>query len=173
MMNKGLEVVEARWEFDIEPSRIEVLIHPQSVVHSMVQYRDGAVIAQLGVPDMRIPIAYALTYPHRLKGPWQSLELTRQRELNFFPVDKRRFPALGLAYQALEDGGTMPVVLNAANEMAVAAFLERRIGFRRIHRIIERAMECHVPRRPQSVEEILEVDRWAREKAASAARQSS
>ena len=173
MMNKGLEVVEARWEFDIDPSRIEVLIHPQSVVHSMVQYRDGAVIAQLGVPDMRIPIAYALTYPHRLKGPWQSLELTRQRELNFFPVDKRRFPALALAYQALKDGGTMPVVLNAANEMAVAAFLERRIGFRRIHRIIEKAMESHVPRRPQSVEEILEVDRWAREMAASAARQSS
>jgi 1-deoxy-D-xylulose-5-phosphate reductoisomerase len=172
MMNKGLEVVEARWEFDVDPTRIEVLIHPQSVVHSMVRYHDGAVIAQLGVPDMRIPIAYALTYPHRLKGPWKSLELTRHPELNFLPVEKKRFPALGLAYRALNEGGTMPVVLNAANEIAVAAFLERRIGFRRIHRIIEKTMECHVPRRPRTVEEILEVDRWAREKTASAVRRS-
>jgi 1-deoxy-D-xylulose-5-phosphate reductoisomerase len=170
MMNKGLEVVEARWEFDIAPERIDVLIHPQSVVHSMVRYQDGAVIAQLGVPDMRIPIAYALTYPSRLKGPWESLELVRHGELNFLSVDKKRFPALGLAYQALKAGGTMTVVLNAANEVAVAAFLERRIGFRQIHRIIEETMERHAPRRPQAVEEILEVDRWAREKAASAAR---
>jgi 1-deoxy-D-xylulose-5-phosphate reductoisomerase len=170
MMNKGLEVVEARWEFDIAPERIDVLIHPQSVVHSMVRYQDGAVSAQLGVPDMRIPIAYALTYPSRLKGPWESLELVRHGELNFLSVDKKRFPALGLAYQALKAGGTMTVVLNAANEVAVAAFLERRIGFRQIHRIIEETMERHAPRRPQAVEEILEVDRWAREKAASAAR---
>jgi 1-deoxy-D-xylulose-5-phosphate reductoisomerase len=170
MMNKGLEVVEARWEFDIAPERIDVLIHPQSVVHSMVRYQDGAVIAQLGVPDMRIPIAYALTYPSRLKGPWESLELVRHGELNFLSVDKKRFPALGLAYHALKAGGTMTVVLNAANEVAVAAFLERRIGFRQIHRIIEKTMERHAPRRPRAVEEILEVDRWAREKAASAAR---
>jgi 1-deoxy-D-xylulose-5-phosphate reductoisomerase len=167
MMNKGLEVVEARWEFDIAPDRIEVLIHPQSVIHSMVRYQDGAVIAQLGIPDMRIPIAYALAYPHRLKGRWKSLELTRQGELNFLSVEKKRFPALGLAYAALNEGGTMPAVLNAANEIAVAAFLERRIGFREIHRIIDRTMQCHTPRRVKAVEEILEVDRWAREKAMS------
>jgi len=170
MMNKGLEVVEARWEFDIAPDRIEVLIHPQSVIHSMVKYQDGSVIAQLGVPDMRIPIAYALAYPHRLKGRWKSLELTRQGELNFLSVEKKRFPALGLAYAALNEGGTMPAVLNAANEIAVAAFLERRIGFREIHRIIDRTMQCHTPRRAKAVEEILEVDRWAREKAVSVCR---
>lgn len=165
MMNKGLEVVEARWEFDIEPNRIEVVIHPQSVVHSMVKYQDGSVIAQLGVPDMRIPIAYALTYPHRLKGPWKSLELTRHRELNFLPVEKKRFPALVLAYEALREGGTMPAVLNAANEIAVEAFLQQRIGFREIRRIIDKTMQAHATRQPKAVDEILAVDRWAREKA--------
>ena len=165
MMNKGLEVVEARWEFDIEPAHIEVVIHPQSVVHSMVRYQDGSVIAQLGVADMRIPIAYALTYPHRLKGPWESLELTRHRELNFLPVEKKRFPALMLAYEALNEGGTMPAVLNAANEIAVEAFLQQRIGFREIHRIIDKTMRAHATTRPKEVDEILNVDRWAREKA--------
>ncbi|HEY7318249.1 MAG TPA: 1-deoxy-D-xylulose-5-phosphate reductoisomerase [Candidatus Binatia bacterium] len=167
MMNKGLEVVEARWEFDMEPGRIDVIIHPQSVVHSMVRYQDGAIIAQLGVPDMRIPIAYALTYPHRLKGTWQPLELTRHGELSFLPVDAKRFPALQLAYAALKEGGTMSAVLNAANEVAVSAFLERKIGFRGIHRLIDGTMQAHVPRHPKQVEEILEVDRWAREKALS------
>jgi 1-deoxy-D-xylulose-5-phosphate reductoisomerase len=167
MMNKGLEIVEARWEFDIEPNRIEVVIHPQSVVHSMVRYQDGSVIAQLGVADMRIPIAYALAYPHRLKGNWEALEMTRHRELNFLPVEKKRFPALGLAYQALHEGGSMPAVLNAANEVVVAAFLERKIGFREIHRIVDKTMQGHKTRRPKEVDEILEVDRWARDKASS------
>ncbi|HEX9144258.1 MAG TPA: 1-deoxy-D-xylulose-5-phosphate reductoisomerase [Candidatus Binatia bacterium] len=167
MMNKGLEVVEARWEFDITPERIEVVIHPQSVVHSMVRYQDGSVMAQLGVPDMRIPIAYALAYPHRLKGDWKPLELTQHGELNFLAVEEKRFPALALAYEALKEGGTMPAVLNAANEVAVAAFLEDRIGFREIHRIIDKTMQCHSPKRARVVEEILEVDRWAREKAVS------
>lgn len=167
MMNKGLEVVEARWEFDMDPDRIDVVIHPQSVVHSMVRYQDGSIIAQLGVPDMRIPIAYALTYPHRLKGGWKPLELTQHGELNFLPVDSRRFPALQLAYAALKEGGTMAAVLNAANEVAVSAFLERKIGFRGIHRLIDKTMQGHVPRHPRQVDEILEVDRWAREKAAS------
>jgi 1-deoxy-D-xylulose-5-phosphate reductoisomerase len=165
MMNKGLEVVEARWEFDMEPRRIEVVIHPQSVVHSMVRYQDGSIIAQLGIADMRIPIAYALAFPHRLKGDWKPLEVTRQNELNFLPVDKRRYPALKLAYEALGEGGTMPAVLNAANEVAVAAFLERRIGFRQIHRIIAATMQRHRSRQAREVGEILEVDRWAREKA--------
>ncbi|MGE5818794.1 MAG: 1-deoxy-D-xylulose-5-phosphate reductoisomerase, partial [Deltaproteobacteria bacterium] len=167
MMNKGLEVVEARWEFDITPERIEVVIHPQSVVHSMVRYQDGSVMAQLGIPDMRIPIAYALAYPHRLKGDWKPLELTQHGELNFLAVEKKRFPALALAYEALKEGGTMPAVLNAANEVAVAAFLEGRIGFREIHRIIDKTMQCHSPKYARVVEEILEVDRWAREKAVS------
>lgn len=167
MMNKGLEVVEARWEFDMDPGRIDVVIHPQSVVHSMVRYQDGSIIAQLGIPDMRIPIAYALTYPHRLKGGWKPLELTQQGELSFLPVDSKRFPALRLAYAALKEGGTMPVALNASNEIAVAAFLERRIGFRDIHRIIDKTMQGHTPQRPKEIDAILEVDRWAREKASS------
>ena len=167
MMNKGLEVVEARWEFDMDPGRIDVVIHPQSVVHSMVRYQDGAIIAQLGIPDMRIPIAYALTYPHRLKGGWKPLELTDHGELNFLPVEAKRFPALQLAYAALKEGGTMSAVLNAANEVAVGAFLERKISFRSIHRLIDKTMQGHVPRRPKQVGEILEVDRWAREKALS------
>jgi 1-deoxy-D-xylulose-5-phosphate reductoisomerase len=167
MMNKGLEVVEARWEFDMEPDRIEVVIHPQSVVHSMVRYQDGSIIAQLGITDMRIPIAYALAFPHRLKGSWKPLELTRQGELNFLPVEKKRYPALSLAYEALREGGTMPAVLNAANEVAVAAFLEKQIGFRQIHRLIDKTMQDHTSRRIKDVDEILEVDRWAREKASS------
>jgi len=167
MMNKGLEVVEARWLFDMMPSQVEVVIHPQSVVHSMVRYQDGSIIAQLGIPDMRIPIAYALSFPRRLKVQCRPLELTRLAELTFLPVEKRRYPALHLAYQALATGGTMPAVLNAANEIAVAAFLERRIGFRKIHRVIEKTMEAHASLRPKEVGEILEVDRWAREKASA------
>jgi 1-deoxy-D-xylulose-5-phosphate reductoisomerase len=165
MMNKGLEVVEAHWEFDVEPSRIDVVIHPQSVVHSMVRYQDGTIIAQLGMSDMRIPIAYALAYPHRLDGGWRPLEMTDHGELNFLPVDKRRYPALGLAYHALKQGGTMPAVLNAANEIAVDAFLAGKIGFREIHRTIEKTMQGHSPQRARNVEDILEVDRWARERA--------
>jgi 1-deoxy-D-xylulose-5-phosphate reductoisomerase len=165
MMNKGLEVVEAHWEFDVEPSRIDVVIHPQSVVHSMVRYQDGTIIAQLGMADMRIPIAYALAYPHRLDGGWKPLELTDHGELNFLPVEKKRYPALGLAYHALKLGGTMPAVLNAANEIAVDAFLAGKIGFRQIHQIIEKTMQGHSPQRAQNVEDVLEVDRWARERA--------
>ena len=162
MMNKGLEVVEARWEFDMAPERIEVVIHPQSIVHSMVRYQDGAILAQLGIADMRIPIAYALSYPHRLKGGWRPLEVTQQSELNFLPVEKRRYPALQLAYDAIKVGGTLPAVLNAANEVAVASFLAGKIGFRQIHRMIAKTMNAHTPKHSKDVEEILEVDRWAR-----------
>ncbi|HEY1267102.1 MAG TPA: 1-deoxy-D-xylulose-5-phosphate reductoisomerase [Candidatus Binatia bacterium] len=165
MMNKGLEVVEARWLFGLEPPRVDVVIHPQSVVHSMVRYRDGSVIAQLGIPDMRIPIAYALSYPRRLQATWPRLELTELSELNFLPVEKKRYPALGLAFEALAAGGTMPAVLNAANEVAVAAFLDKRIGFRDIHRVIAATMEAHAPFHAGDVREILETDRWARERA--------
>ncbi len=162
MMNKGLEVVEARWLFDTEPSRIEVVIHPESIVHSMVRYQDGTIIAQLGIPDMQIPIAYALSYPNRLKMNLPSLELTQKGKLNFLPVEKKRFPALNMAYEALAVGGTMPAVLNAANEVAVGAFLDKRIGFRDIHRLIEKTTEAHAWTRPKDLAEILEVDRWAR-----------
>ncbi len=162
MMNKGLEVVEARWLFDTEPSRIEVVIHPESLVHSMVRYQDGTIIAQLGIPDMQIPIAYALSYPNRLKMNLPSLELTQKGKLNFLPVEKKRFPALNMAYEALAVGGTMPAVLNAANEVAVGAFLDKRIGFRDIHRLIEKTTEAHAWTRPKDLAEILEVDRWAR-----------
>ncbi len=167
MMNKGLEVIEARWEFDMAPSAIEVVIHPQSVIHSMVRYQDGAVMAQLGIADMRIPIAYALSYPHRLKGSWPALNLFDHGELNFLTVEQKRFPALALAYGALSEGGTMAVVLNAANEVAVAAFLAGRIGFREIHRIIERTMQRHSNGRAREIGAVLDVDRWAREKASS------
>ncbi|MEO6164216.1 MAG: 1-deoxy-D-xylulose-5-phosphate reductoisomerase [Candidatus Binatia bacterium] len=167
MMNKGLEVVEARWEFDMEPSGIQVVIHPQSLVHSMVRYQDGAIMAQLGIADMRIPIAYALAYPHRLKGSWEPLDLTEHGELNFLPVEKKRFPALALAYGALREGGTMPAVLNAANEVAVAAFLAGRIGFREIHRIIDRTMQRHQTTHAKNVEDVIGIDRWAREVASA------
>jgi 1-deoxy-D-xylulose-5-phosphate reductoisomerase len=133
----------------------------------MVRYQDGAIIAQLGIPDMRIPIAYALAYPHRLDGGWKPLEMTQQGELNFLPVEKKRYPALGLAYQALKEGGTMPAVLNAANEVAVEAFLEGKIGFREIHRMIEKTMHGHALKHAQNVEDVLEIDRWARERAMS------
>jgi len=167
MMNKGLEVIEARWEFDMAPDNIEVVIHPQSVVHSMVRYQDGAVLAQLGIPDMRIPIAYALAYPHRLKGSWRPLDLIQNGELNFLPVEQKRFPALPLAYGALRAGGTMATALNGANEVAVAAFLAGRIGFREIHRIIDKTMQRHSNGRARDIGTVLEVDRWARQQAMS------
>ena len=131
----------------------------------MVRYQDGSIIAQLGIPDMRIPIAYALSYPRRLKASWRPLELTQLGELTFLPVEKKRYPALQLAYEALAVGGTMPAVLNAANEVAVAAFLDERVGFLDIHRIIAKTMEAHASIHPDDVQQILEVDRWAREKA--------
>src|SRR5262252_6292563 len=129
LMNKGLEVIEARWLFDLAPEQVQVIVHPQSIVHSMVEYVDGCVIAQLGVADMGIPILYALTYPERRPTPAPRLDLTRSGSLTFFEPDPVKFPCLRLARTALEQGGTAPVVLNAANEVAVAAFLERRIAF--------------------------------------------
>jgi 1-deoxy-D-xylulose-5-phosphate reductoisomerase len=166
MMNKGLEVIEARWLFDTAPSQVDVVIHPQSIVHSMVRYRDGSIIAQMGIPDMRIPIAYALSCPSRLQVNLRPLELTRMGELTFLPVEKQRYPGLQLAYDALAAGGAMPAVLNAANEIAVAAFLDERIAFRDIHRIIDKTMASYSGRSRDGLRAILEVDRWARLKAA-------
>jgi 1-deoxy-D-xylulose-5-phosphate reductoisomerase len=133
----------------------------------MVRYQDGSVIAQLGIADMRIPIAYALSFPNRLQGSWPPLDLTRHGTLNFFAVEQKRYPALSLAYAALREGGTMPAVLNGANEVAVAAFLAGRVGFREIHRIIEKTMQRHSNRRARDVGTILEIDRWARQSASS------
>lgn len=158
LMNKGLEIIEARWLFDVEPHQVQVVVHPQSIVHSMVEYVDGSVIAQLGVADMGVPILYALTYPERRPAPAPRLDLTRVGQLTFHEPDPERFPCLRLARQALEAGGAAPVILNAANEEAVAAFLSRRIGFTAIPVVIERALAACSWGEPESVEECMAVD---------------
>ncbi|MBJ6799399.1 1-deoxy-D-xylulose-5-phosphate reductoisomerase [Geomonas propionica] len=165
MMNKGLEVIEARWLFDIPVERIAVNIHPQSIVHSMVEYIDGSVMAQLGVPDMKGPIAYALTYPGRVASGVKPLDLTALSGLTFFKPDTDRFPALKLAYDAVRAGESMPAVMNAANEIAVDSFLSGRIGFMAIADTIARVMDLHTPRSLHSIEEVLEADRWGRRTA--------
>jgi 1-deoxy-D-xylulose-5-phosphate reductoisomerase len=162
MMNKGLEVIEARWLFDIEPARIAVNIHPQSIIHSMVEYLDGSVMAQLGIPDMRAPIAYALSYPERIPTSVAPLDLTILNGLTFQLPDLERFPALSLAYRAMEDGESMPAVMNAANEVVVEAFLSGRIRFTDIAVTIQRVMDCHQPHTLSTIEEVLYVDLWAR-----------
>ncbi|MEE4135424.1 MAG: 1-deoxy-D-xylulose-5-phosphate reductoisomerase [Desulforhopalus sp.] len=167
LMNKGLEVIEARWLFDVYPEAIEVVVHPQSVVHSLVEYRDGSVIAQLGIPDMRIPIAYALSYPARLPLELPALNLGQCARLDFHQPDLQRFPALGLAFAALREGGILPTVLNAANEVAVAAFLEGRIAFPEIAETVARTMDIVDPGNDDSLEEILAADQLARQQAAA------
>jgi 1-deoxy-D-xylulose-5-phosphate reductoisomerase len=149
MMNKGLEVIEAHWLFNAEPEQIEVVVHPQSVIHSMVQYVDGSVVAELGNPDMRTPIAHALAYPDRIEAGVASLDLFQIAQLNFERPDLHRFPCLGLAYQALKTGASAPAVLNAANEVAVEAFLEGRLPFLRIADVISTALDM-VPAAPAS-----------------------
>jgi 1-deoxy-D-xylulose-5-phosphate reductoisomerase len=171
LMNKGLEVIEAHWLFDIPPDRIDVVIHRQSIVHSMVEYRDGSVIAQMGIPDMRGPLAYALNYPERLPLGLPSLDLTKIKSLTFEPPDHKKFPCLGYAYEALRIGGTMPAVLNAANEVAVGAYLSGRIGFLAIARLIRKTMDGHVPQAAKNLEDVLEADRWGRERALKAIQQ--
>jgi 1-deoxy-D-xylulose-5-phosphate reductoisomerase len=167
MMNKGLEVIEARWLFDLAPERIEVLIHPQSIVHSLVEYLDGSVIAQLSNPDMRVPIANALAYPERVQSGAQSLDLSIVKNLSFEKPDERRFPCLGLAYAALRAGGTAPAVLNAANEIAVEAFLAGRLAFTEIAGVVADALE-KIPARPvDDLGAVMEADARAR-RAASA-----
>jgi len=162
LMNKGLEIIEARWLFDVAPERVQVIVHPQSVVHSMVEYIDGSVIAQLGVPDMGIPILYALTYPERRPTPAARLDLTRTGSLTFFEPDPVKFPCLRLARTALEVGGTAPVILNAANEVTVAAFLDRRLPFNDIPALIERALDRLEQGPLTSIEQCVRVDADAR-----------
>ncbi len=163
LMNKGLEVIEARWLFGAGPAQIDVLIHPQSVVHSMVEFRDGSILAQLGVTDMRLPIQYAFSYPERWTSPLPRLDLARCGPLEFGLPDHKRFPCLGLAYRALGGDSSLPVVLNAANEVAVAAFLDGTLGFLAIPEVIERAMDASRAGNVATLADVRTVDRWARE----------
>jgi 1-deoxy-D-xylulose-5-phosphate reductoisomerase len=170
LMNKGLEVIEAHWLFGLSSGQIDVLIHPQSVVHSMAELVDGSVIAQLGVTDMRLPIQYAFSYPERWSGSLPSLDFTRSSRLDFEPPDPQAFPCLSLAYRALETGRSLPVVLNAANEVAVSRFLEGRLAFPAIAHVIERAMDGHTPTDLLTLDQVRVVDRTTREHAETIAR---
>jgi 1-deoxy-D-xylulose-5-phosphate reductoisomerase len=165
LMNKGLEVIEARWLFDIRPEMITVLVHPQSIVHSMVEYTDGAVVAQLGMPDMKGPIAYALSYPDRLDDVSPALDLASIGTLTFEEPDRSRFPCLDYAYDALRAGGSMPAVLSAANEIAVKHFLDEKIGYADIAQVIKATMDAHTLSPIKTVEDALKADLWARKEA--------
>ncbi len=167
LMNKGLEVIEARWLFDIQVEDIEVVIHPQSIVHSMVEYIDGSVISQMGIPDMRIPIAYALSHPERLRLDLPRLSLKKTQDLSFHAPDFKKFPALKLAYQACQRGGTMPAALNAANEIAVDAFLDGKIRFPEIALVVAETLERHDKKTIKDVETVLQADLSARMQAES------
>lgn len=163
LMNKALEIIEAKWLFDLKCEQIDVIVHPQSIIHSMVEYKDGCVIAQLGVPDMRAPIAYALTYPQRSETGVDALDLIGEKGLTFEKPDTDVFPAINYAYDAILAGDTMPAVLNAANEVAVSAFLDRKINFLRISELVRMAMDDHRPYSVSTLEDLLEADKWARE----------
>jgi 1-deoxy-D-xylulose-5-phosphate reductoisomerase len=165
LFNKGLEMIEARWLFDIEMARVDVVVHPQSVVHSMVEFVDGSMLAQLSTPDMCLPIQYALTYPERSRSERVHTNLAKLGALTFEEPDLERFPAINLARQAGEIGGTLPAVLNAANEVAVEAFVNRRISFCDISTVVGRTLKAHKPTAHPNLEQILEADHWARTEA--------
>ena len=164
LMNKGLELIEARWLFDFKPGELDVLIHPQSIVHALVEMRDGSVLAQLSPTDMKIPIQFALTYPEREDAVLPPLDLARIGALEFYPVEAKRYPLIRLATWALREGGSAAVALNAANEVAVEAFLARRIGFLAISDVIHRAVDGHEQRTVRTLDNILDVDRLMRER---------
>jgi 1-deoxy-D-xylulose-5-phosphate reductoisomerase len=168
LMNKGLEVIEARWLFGVPADRIDVLVHPQSVVHSMVEFVDGTVLAQLGVTDMRLPIQYALSHPEVWEAAIPGLDFARASRLDFAPPEREKFPCLGLAYEALNGAGTWPATLNAANEEAVAAFLDGRIPFPAIAASIREVLDAEPPRPVARLEDVVEADRRARARAALA-----
>jgi 1-deoxy-D-xylulose-5-phosphate reductoisomerase len=173
LMNKGLEVIEAHWLFGLAADQIDVVIHPQSIVHSMVEYVDGSVIAQLGIPDMSIPISYILAYPERLPLDYlPPLDLVKAGRLEFVAPDFEAFPCLGLAYRALRTKGTAPAVLNAANEIVVDAFLEGRVSYLDIPRVVEDVLDRHTVRASPSLDELLAADAWAREEAQAATKGS-
>jgi 1-deoxy-D-xylulose-5-phosphate reductoisomerase len=173
LMNKGLEVIEARWLFGVPAARVEVLVHPQSVVHSMVEFVDGTVLAQLGVTDMRLPIQYALSHPERWEAAIPGMDFTRPLRLDFEQPDRARFPCLDLAYRALEAGGSAPAVLNAANEEAVAAFLDGRIAFTAIPESIMEVLEARPATPVARLEDVLAADAWARERSREALRRKA
>ena len=160
MMNKGLEVIETRWLFGLGAEKIDIVVHPQSIIHSMVEFKDKSVKAQLGVPDMKVPIQYALTYPRHAPAMWEALDLIKIGSLTFEAPDLERFPCIALAYDALEQGGTMPAVLSVTNEESVYRFLDGEIGFMEIHEIIEKACEAHEWLEHPSLEEILNLEKW-------------
>ncbi len=168
MMNKGLELIEAHRLFDVPVENLQIVVHPESIVHSMVEFHDGSVLAQLGIPDMRVPISYALAYPQRLPNALPSLDLFSVQALHFHPPDHERFPCLRLAIESARRGGTMPAVLNAANEVAVQAFLEGSINFLAIPKVIETTMARHTAIPLDDISVALEADRWAREYATMA-----
>ncbi|RKY46992.1 MAG: 1-deoxy-D-xylulose-5-phosphate reductoisomerase, partial [Candidatus Neomarinimicrobiota bacterium] len=163
LMNKGLEVIEAKWLFDMEPDKIDVVIHPQSIVHSLVEFVDGSVKAQLGIPDMKLPIQFALSYPERLPRTWERLNLEIIKELTFEEPDIERFPCLRLAFEALRIGGNAPAILNVANENAVYAFLESKIKFSQIPMLIEKALTHFAVIKNPVIEEILETEKEVKE----------
>jgi 1-deoxy-D-xylulose-5-phosphate reductoisomerase len=165
LMNKGLEVLEAMCLFGVKADKIKTVIHPQSIIHSMVEFVDGSVIAQMSATDMRIPIQYALSYPQRLGSKFGRLDFFRISSLDFQPPDLENFPCLGLAYRAARQEGTLPAVLNAANEVAVDEFLKKRIGFMDIPRLIEKVMDCHRLIKGPDIADIFAADEWARQKA--------
>jgi 1-deoxy-D-xylulose-5-phosphate reductoisomerase len=165
MFNKGLELIEAFHLFPVGLDRLSIVVHPQSVLHSMVEYRDGSTLAQLGPSDMRVPIASCLAWPRRMDTPCEPLDLAAMGTLTFEHPDEERFPATRLARQAAEAGGAIPAVLNAANEIAVAAFLAGRLGYTRIADHVEATLSCYAPAAPSSLAEVLEVDREARSRA--------
>ncbi|MBI4358783.1 MAG: 1-deoxy-D-xylulose-5-phosphate reductoisomerase [Candidatus Omnitrophica bacterium] len=165
LMNKGLEVIEATHLFDVSLDQVDVVIHPEAVVHALVEFVDGAQLAQLGITDMRLPIQYALSYPMRFQNSVPSLNLTRIKKFHFFKPDLKRFPCLALGYEAKRRGGTMPVVLNAANEIAVYKFLAGTLAFSKIPKLIEQVMNRHRPVRQATLSQILQADEWARREA--------
>jgi len=165
LMNKGLEVIEAHWLFGIDANRIDVVIHPESIIHSMVEFVDTSIIAQMGMPDMRVPISYALNYPERVPTDLPSLNLSKQKPLTFIGPDYKRFPCLKYAFNALHIGKTMPAVLNAANEIAVQAFLNGSIPFIGIPKIIQKTMKKHKPEKLMKIADIIKADKWATEEA--------
>ena len=165
LMNKGLEVIEAHWLFDIPPDRIKVVIHPQSIVHSMVEFVDGSIIAQMSLPDMKLPLQYALFYPQRVYSSNSSLDLTQTRQLTFFEPDFNKFPCLKLAYDALKMGGTAPAILSSANEVAVGAFLSGRIKFPDIWSLLEKVLSRHRVKLNPNLDDILKADSWGRKTA--------
>ena len=167
LMNKGLEVMEAGWLFQVSLDQVAVLIHPQSIVHSLVEFQDGSILAQMGLPDMTIPIAYALSYPKRLSLDEPALDLVQLSGLTFYQPDLKKFPCLKLALEAGKAGGSLPAVLNAANEIAVSAFLEGRLDFQDIPVVIQETLSGDIKIRPRNIEDILAVDHWARRQAKS------